>query len=446
VRDESARECLTCHNFMAPEQDPWTCASCHVAGQDVRQVEFATQAPKVEVHGAEWCGNCHVPHGESAMEPQGCYQCHAQKQARHRSQLPDPKQCQDCHVGHERGAQAGRRCASCHVKVTSSATFAGHDRCTTCHAPHDQAAPVKSCAGCHGGTRTLGAPEVAEHARCQSCHDPHRVQSSPSERCQSCHDKLEVKHPRDAKLGACAGCHPIHTPRARPVAAADCTSCHKEARSDTGFHAGGVSCTSCHERHAFSLAGAGAALCTTCHGRGSSGRRAVSIAAAKGHSDCTQCHRQGAHAPAAPTPACASCHRDEQQTMTRGHAKCADCHTTHAGSVVKQCASCHAEKRGGIHAAQKIAGRATCQSCHRAHGPKGPAAPQACTTCHKGGELPGMHQHGKHRDCASCHGFHDKGPRQGRTACLQPCHTNMVKHEPAAQSCTGCHPFGGVTR
>ena len=447
VHDDRARECLTCHNFMAPEQDPWRCASCHVAGQDVRQVEFATQAPKIEVHGSEWCGNCHVPHGQSGMEPQGCTRCHAQEQARHRKQeLPDPGQCQECHVGHERGAQAGMRCVGCHVQVGGSAVFAGHDACTTCHRPHDQASPVKSCADCHGGTRTLGAPHVAEHSRCQSCHDPHRVRASPAGRCESCHDKVQVVHPRDAQRGACAACHPIHTPRARPVAAADCSSCHREARSDTAFHAGGTPCTSCHAPHGFSLPRAGSALCASCHGRAASARRAVPVTVARGHDDCMQCHRQGAHAPAAPAPDCGSCHRTEQQATTRGHAKCADCHTPHEGRVVRQCASCHAAQLDGIHAAQKIAKRASCQSCHRAHGPGGPAAPKPCTSCHDGGELPGMHQHGKHRDCSSCHGFHDDGLRRGRTACLQPCHTSMVNHEPAAQSCTGCHPFGGMTR
>jgi len=311
---------------------------------------------------------------------------------------------------------------------------------------------VKACTSCHGGVQVLGAPRVAEHSRCQSCHDPHRAKASPEATCQGCHQRVEARHPRDARLGACAGCHTIHPARGQTLAtAASCASCHKKAASETAFHAGGVACQACHRPHQFALKGAGAALCSSCHapaglaggGRPGDGKP---IAVTKGHADCTRCHREAAHAPKKPVPACASCHAPEHDSLTRGHDRCVACHRPHDGAVQRPCANagCHARQLTGRHATPKVAARATCTTCHRAHGPGGVTSPRQCTSCHDQ-VLPGMHQHREHRDCKRCHGFHDLGPRQGRAACLEPCHSAQVGHEPAAVLCTGCHPFGGST-
>jgi hypothetical protein len=448
VQDDQARECLTCHNFLARAEDPWTCATCHITGEDVRQIEIKTLAPKIEVHGREWCGNCHVPHGETAVAPRACVECHRETEIRHRKvELVGPQQCQECHQGHEPGASAVGMCASCH-KEKSTATFKGHDACATCHQPHDARTPIKSCNGCHEQTRTLGAPHVGEHARCQSCHDSHRVKAAPVESCRTCHATIEAKHPPDARQRTCAGCHPIHSARGQraPLARAQsCASCHVQARTETGFHAGGVTCVTCHRPHAFAMRGAGLELCSGCHGGANKPRagQAAHVMPVKGHDDCAKCHREAAHAPASPTPGCETCHAPEQRSLTRGHEKCKGCHRPHDGGVKATCSSCHARKETGLHSAATLKRKATCQSCHRAHGPGGATAPMACASCHQQ-QLPGMHQHAAHRDCTSCHGFHEQGPRKGRTACLEPCHTAQVNHEPAAQSCTGCHPFGGV--
>lgn len=447
VASAKATECLSCHDFLAELVDPWTCATCHVEGGAPKGTKTPTAAPQVKVHAKEWCGNCHVPHGSDALDPRPCLDCHDDKAARHRKvELTGAEQCVECHAGHQPAKVAARQCATCHKDdvATGPALFEGHDGCLTCHTPHDAPARVKACSSCHEGVQILGAAEAKEHRECSSCHDPHRVKQAPLASCQGCHKEITAKHSPHEKMGQCAGCHPIHPGEGqRLVKASRCSSCHDQAKTETSFHAGGLACSSCHVAHEFDLRQAGAQLCNSCHGVVPAGTKrlgdSVKVKPVEGHTDCAKCHVQGAHAPSKSPVACGKCHEPQLAAITPGHENCVQCHAPHEGSVGKQCLDCHLDVSKSRHSVPKMT--AKCNDCHRPHGPEGPAQPKACVECHTQA-LPGMHQHPEHKTCSDCHDFHDKGPRRGRTSCLEPCHQNMVNHEPKAQSCRTCHPFG----
>jgi len=174
-----------------------------------------------------------------------------------------------------------------------------------------------------------------------------------------------------------------------------------------------------------------AALCAGCHTT-----QAKLVSVNKGHADCKSCHGGSTHELAAPA-GCSSCHAAEQASASKGHQKCQTCHETHGGKLTSKaiCTNCHEDRSKGPHASVQN----SCQSCHRAHGPKGVAAPPTCKSCHDAPKLPGLHA--KHQDCGKCHTAHNWVNSTRASCTASGCHTNMVKHEPTAKTCTGCHVF-----
>lgn len=443
VADDMARECQTCHDFLAKEVNAWACGSCHVAGApNLTTIENLPDAPKVEIHGKEACKSCHIPHGDEPLEPGTCVECHDDVTVKHEEKgKKDPEQCLTCHGGHEEGKAAKAKCATCHDGVPKAATFDGHDRCTTCHQPHERGG-VKACASCHDDQHTVGMQKSEEHAKCNSCHAAHVVKTTPSKRCTKCHEDVAVAgHPDDDKRGACAGCHPQHEWRGQLTVVRTCAGkdCHAVA-GETAFHSG-VDCKDCHPKHEYAVEGLDKSFCNKCHGTPRKGKdkdtTATQVTPVSGHDECKDCHEKGAHAPRTKPVACASCHEDQKAQMTKGHEDCAQCHQPHEGSVQKDCKSCHDDKLLGRHTAKETR---DCATCHRPHGPDGVTEPKACKSCHEDA-LPGLHSIKDHGRCDDCHGFHDKAPRRGRTTCLGSCHQDQVDHEPTAKSCAGCHPF-----
>ena len=441
VSDADAKECLTCHDFFDETAEPWSCASCHVAGTvPPSWVHTLPDAPKVEIHSKEACKSCHSPHGETFLDPGPCLECHEDTKPsnHHAKELADPAQCLECHGGHIPAKTAHGKCVTCHEGVPAAATFKGHDACTSCHTPHG-GRRTKTCQSCHDTQQTLASHEPDAHAECISCHPAHVVKSGPTKKCAGCHETVTPEHPEDPKLGTCAGCHPQHPVDGQLIAARGCAGagCH-EVASETSHHAG-VTCAQCHPAHDFDLKDAGAPLCQSCHAAPAKGNKpllsATRVDPVKGHDQCRDCHVKSAHTPKA-TAECSTCHEDQVKGMTKGHEACVECHTPHEGKVKKACMDCHTEKRGGRHEKEE----ANCQQCHRSHGPEGPEAPKACASCHDK-PLPGLHALEDHRECATCHGFHDKGPRRGRSSCMTDCHQAQLEHEPTATSCVGCHPF-----
>jgi hypothetical protein len=387
----------------------------------------------------------------------------------------------DCHAVHDTELAADQRCRACHgagatltsagstPAIARTATFAGHDKCVTCHKPHtftrDTAA---ACTDCHSDLPVLASTRVRKHAQCASCHDPHDASPTAAERrCAKCHKTISPDHPplvdvvgaRTTQVARavpskgnhpCVGCHPIHEPAVvtATLTAVACSSCHTAAASDTAFHAGDTACAACHQAHDFALRPGDTTVCRTCH---AGEQRATSRARAGGHRDCRTCHTGGAHTPSTAPAACASCHTEQRATATAGHTECRTCHDPHAGALLAtaaRCQSCHTEQANAHHARIDNG----CNACHRVHGPGGVAKPPTCATCHDTARLPTLHKLKDHQTCGDCHDVHERTPKAPRATCTTAgCHTQVkgmpvAQHEPAATTCVGCHPFrGGAT-
>ncbi|MBI2376563.1 MAG: hypothetical protein HYV07_21385 [Deltaproteobacteria bacterium] len=471
VSEEDAKECLSCHDFLATDANPWSCGRCHVqkhADPDARKA--FSNAPLIPVHGDEACGACHQAHGDAPLLRSSCLECHEDSTTHHqKGKLRDPDQCLECHRGHEKASSIKAppdRCAACHTREPAraaststaargrrfaSAVFTGHDVCLVCHKPHGLTRR-EPCAGCHEEKSVVVGATAKEHQLCESCHPPHEVRSGRSNPCVKCHDKIPTTtHPKDERLGECAGCHPIHPIAGALLPPRSCVSCHEPPKA--GVIHGGAPCESCHKPHDFKLAPATSPeICAPCHvaGAAKSGSSKL-VRAIKDHSVCQECHDKPAHAPLqfarpfAPAgsprstqlgPTCERCHAEELETAPKGHEKCLDCHRPHEGTSKKTCVECHEERGAGIHSKE----RGACEKCHRPHGPKGVESPLPCKKCHDA-PLPFLHKAADHGECKDCHTFHG-APRAGRARCLGSCHAKQATHEPNAKACIACHPFG----
>jgi hypothetical protein len=426
--------CVSCHDPTAAggailRESAWECLKCHANDQSERAAIF--------VHSSEDCANCHRPHADPWTVQRPCSDCHVGPAPQHGG-AEGVAACELCHRPHEVGGAASSRCAECHERrnpdtFTERTTFAGHDRCTSCHAPHaaGKGTRARGCTTCHAAVLTMPGRGAKEHAACESCHSRHDVRKSAPRACVSCHAAVHPEHP-DPTAQGCVGCHDPH-PSSRGAARRNaCSSCHRGAASDTAFHAGGSSCTGCHREHSFRAESP--AICAGCHARQSA------AGVHGGHRACESCHN--AHEPSAAKQACSSCHEAEATTAPKGHAACSSCHAAHPASPAPkaQCTTCHAQKKAGPHAP------VGCASCHRTHGPDaptgpaGPPQPPPCSQCHEPAKLGGLHAAAGHGSCASCHTGHGP-PKSERAACLF-CHTDRKDHEPMARVCAGCHAFG----
>ena len=117
VANEDARECLTCHDFMSLQAEPWGCISCHTtepAPARAPPPDWAASAPQVVVHAKEDCKACHLPHGPEPVRLGDCASCHEDRPSSHNSALAGAAQCVECHVGHK-PAKEVPTCESCHL-------------------------------------------------------------------------------------------------------------------------------------------------------------------------------------------------------------------------------------------------------------------------------------------------------------------------------------------
>ncbi len=423
-------ECWDCHKFEPPFGNaPWACENCHGAG--------GRAEPRVTVHAAEFCGNCHAPHQEGVIAEARCISCHITWNARHGKRDAEAKEtCVECHGGHLAASEVAARCESCHLAQEPKVTARGHEACTTCHEPHVSRGPERaSCESCHPRREALASQRVKEHRECQSCHLPHEPGRAKAS-CLGCHDKLELSHDADPAKDNCADCHPSHPdPRSLITVDQTCDRCHSEILGTTPGHAERATCTGCHAAHDFRGSVTGAALdCARCHNLQAELTRGFE------HSDCKSCHSGSVHN-LAPTPACGHCHEPVTKTAPRGHLICADCHEPHARGSRKdvRCASCHELPARGGHGKLD----ASCKDCHQAHdGAPGPSAVPTCESCHEKKKPPrGLHKAKGHDiACAECHTAHQTFDSAERPRCVR-CHEAQETHEPTAHKCGGCHPF-----
>lgn len=496
MNEEPSLQCLTCHDFLAENPDRWACGRCHVAEQaDPALRKKYPTAPLIEVHGKEECKKCHVPHENPPTRSASCTECHEHEKdtsIHHAKGLAVPAQCDECHLPHKKAEAVltpVNRCIECHEKpetgdkiVTRAALFKGHDRCLTCHKPHNSNVIAKDCKACHEGMVIVGA-EVKEHQSCRNCHSPHRKGAPASGSCLECHKREFNDHPAAKgapKQATCVACHDIHPDAGVPVpglailkpagplasTVQRCVSCHDKAKSNTDFHEG-TPCEACHAPHAFDLEKKGADFCQSCHGATKKppvqtipwakqepsknlgplvrlAKPPTTVKVGKGHETCADCHTKASHTPKTVAD-CGSCHEHEpvKKSLLKGHDTCTDCHKPHDGVVFKKCVDCHEKKLTSIHSKAKET--QDCQKCHRPHGPKGPAEPKPCLECHDK-PLPLLHSVKDHQDCKDCHAFHAVKTSTERAQCLGACHKEQVKHEPTATTCTGCHLFKNANK
>jgi hypothetical protein len=447
---------------------PGDCKHCHEPGRG--------QTPAFVSHLTERCVACHKPHDQQTPSSAPCTECHEVPMTTHAPMGKSATEsCATCHQRqHEPASGALPTCVPCHTKdgpiVPATALFAGgHAACSDCHKPHDfQAEKALACASCHEHKAVLGGGRIAAHNACSNCHTPHNVRATPGAACANCHKNLQPTHPKHAG-SACTGCHDAHPAGKSAAVASECSSCHQKAHSDTDFHRG-VACEGCHKPHDFKLELASTSMCSSCHAE-----RVSQVHANAGHQACTQCHQGLPHHPEPNEVGCEKCHAREHSSITRGHARCMQCHEPHSGAQVTACGNCHKEEHrtapaghqactnchephGGksqkacsaCHADEAKTAHGTlasgCESCHRPHGPSGPggppgvAAPPACTSCHKLGTLPGLHAETKHQSCTTCHSGHGELPGTARQTCLN-CHKDRTEHFPNAARCGSCHLF-----
>ena len=511
--------CLTCHLFArgkdAPAQAP-TCVQCHASPQGALPAlaHHATdkascnschvvhaKTPTVEAdcttchqdtaahHGklgvlagtasagnARVCSACHAPHAAAKEAAMGCAGCHVAGSVKKGASVTGPlvaeapkvvpqgnhvaghEACTTCHAPHDAEKATVRPCTGCHADHTAVSTNPGHAQCTSCHAPHAPTVSARaSCNGCHAGHAALGTPEVAAHVECTSCHAVHAPTRDPERACKGCHASVDPKHPAvttsatSAATHTCIACHTPH-PKGATAIARPCTSCHADlARTDEALHAPTkLACTGCHQSHEFVLARPpSATFCVRCHTKVEKKVASMHPPTGPGHGDCIGCHGADAHAPALAVN-CSTCHVVETKTAG-GHGACASCHASHSGALTVGaiakptalaataafCTSCHASKKKAPHT--ELAGG--CSNCHRAHGPVGVPTPPPCGSCHAPSKLAGLHATTAHAaNCSACHAAHVE-PKATRETCTATCHLDRRSHQPDAATCQGCHFF-----
>lgn len=439
--------CLDCHAFLeskAPPPDD--CSTCH--GRPAAEPGLG---PSLTIHNDVACRTCHPAHGP--REQPDCLSCHTGQSARHGIDANAPRGCTTCHSKHEPARTATRACLACHTqrepRISPSTLFVGgHEACGDCHDIHGQRGPERACAGCHTEIRTPSAARAKNHKTCISCHDPHDARRNPRDRCGSCHEGVKSTHAPSSGGNECLTCHPAH-PSAKATAEGGhgahatrpCHTCHDDAAHERAFHAGNLACIDCHQGHDLLMPPDRRDTCKRCHDQ-----QVVDAMGSQGHQDCDACHQGGPHSRPRSPGDCGSCHEEEKRTALAGHQDCNACHQTHSGERPKgqTCLTCHDTKAGGHHGAFE----GECRTCHLPHTTRAERegaglpsrVPPRCLTCHDVPALPGLHQRGEHQACRSCHGAHEKAPRDDRATCLD-CHKALKDHEPAAQRCTGCHPF-----
>ncbi|MEO8875121.1 MAG: hypothetical protein ABI461_05995, partial [Polyangiaceae bacterium] len=195
-------ECLTCHTFApgAPEAGVQTCIDCHRSPQG--------SLAAVVHHATVDCTTCHHLGQSPAIVLADCTSCHNDIQLKHQTMGPvrvGSHGCVDCHQAHAPASAAKTMCTSCHNENRQPHP-AAHDACTSCHKPHDFAAKVDACIGCHGHKPTLADRAVPAHADCTNCHNPH-VPNSGASACAGCHWNMDASH---NKGKACTSCHVLH--------------------------------------------------------------------------------------------------------------------------------------------------------------------------------------------------------------------------------------------
>jgi len=338
-KNVDAAKCIECHEDKTKGKSVHSaiatgCLSCHEVrvNKDITRIKLTTTTPqalcltchsekdaatlKGTVHppAVRDCIKCHDPHESDnknqLLKPtvgdKGqnlCLDCHKQglnvppKGSRHAAL---DMGCDTCHTTHKTG-EAGKAefdfhltkaapalCIDCHDVKDAALQKAHHDQpfetvdCTTCHDPHQSAAPKLM--------RQFVHPPFGDGS-CDTCHAPAKdgkvvlTEKDVKSLCVTCHsdkaekiDKAKVPHPGAA--GDCTDCHNPHASRQpglpKTTAVDICLTCHSDQAEEGKKHtlhqpAFKQGCATCHEPHggdnAHLLRTADVnSLCLECHG------------------------------------------------------------------------------------------------------------------------------------------------------------------------------------
>lgn len=325
------------------------CRACH-------DTQDAAGEPRVQLLGlGRVCSDCHDDPHEGQFV-QACDQCHSEdgfRDIRPEQFHGDP----DTFL--LAGQHARLRCQACHVipegqDILAQAKFAGLGRdCSDCHEDPHAGQFADTCDHCHteDGFRNIraeqfhGDPDTfilkARHAQLK---------------CQACHESPEGQHSLGSAkftgLGkTCADCH--RDPHQARMDHA-CETCHQE----NGF--AGVNLLFVHDQHTgFVLDGQHKVLrCEACHTAGGLLYEAAGI-------ECQDCHGVEAQALAGQASTlhvkpdwhfnrvtCADCHdlstaKPSTQDLA---ARCADCHTPHYQSLLRNWQESLGKRQQGLEA------------------------------------------------------------------------------------------------
>ena len=268
VHPPAVRECLTCHDphtsdnkdqlkkALTGDAKDNLCLSCHKIGVDVPE--------KGSRHAAldMGCDTCHTTH-KTGPAGKAEFDFHLTKSA--------PALCIDCHDVKDAALQ----------KTHQNQPFATAD-CTSCHDPHQSAAPKLM--------RQFLHPPFADKS-CDMCHAPAKdgkvvlTQTDVKSLCVTCHDEKakqidQAKVPHPGAAGDCTDCHNPHASRQpglpKTNAVEICLNCHSDQADQAKkavlhqpvFKQG---CATCHEPHGGSSehllrAKTTNELCLECHG------------------------------------------------------------------------------------------------------------------------------------------------------------------------------------
>jgi hypothetical protein len=196
--------CSNCHADLPhhPKDGSTDCKSCH---QD--------HAGASKVHGA--CLTCHEPHG--GTQSKACLSCH---QTEHRSAPVGHQACTSCHEPHHESPRTPQKaCATCHAAEAKNNPHLGMaNGCQTCHQPHGPAgnegplgpAHPPACSSCHQQAKLPSLHAQAGHDKCTSCHSPHdKNPRRDRASCLGCHQDRKDHQPQ---ADNCASCHLFRAP------------------------------------------------------------------------------------------------------------------------------------------------------------------------------------------------------------------------------------------
>jgi hypothetical protein len=446
--------CSACHDRTNRPRQRALCLACHdheaVAADIDKGQGFHGRAA-----GKAQCNACHTEHKgrgadivhldraafdhrrtdfelTGAHVAAGCDSCH--KEGRKFREAPG--QCVDCHRDDDshRG-KLGTDCAQCHETSAFKATKFDHARTRF---PLENAHEKVACAACHRDPGFKDTP-----MRCVDCHaadDLHR--GSRGTDCASCHGTVEWKssrfdHAKEAN-------YPLEGKHATIA----CDACHRGGDLKAPLP---KECNGCHAA-ADEHAGRFGPACKDCHGQQEWPVHDYDHAA---HTE-SRFELRGAHEKLD----CHACHTGvlKQQQMAKD---CYGCHAAddaHAGSMGRECQSCHKESawQDDVRFDHDLAGfplvglhiNVACEECHASRAYRD--APLECFACHKAKDV---HEGRLAEKCETCHNANgwafwqfDHGKQtkfalvgaHSRLGC-RDCHVEPAHDVALPKECSACH-------